>query len=244
MRHHLSVYNEYMDNKNDAEQKNKTDPLTRTAEQKIAEKLVADTDISAKGRDMYEVCDSISSSHRKSRIRTGIVMSAGLILLLVIGLLDNRSTELPLIISAILIVATLVSLIMVVSVHGENGFIPGNKLKAAIAKQGYDADDVNGDFMQATCHYIVSGIIAVGEKYCVVYSATEFRISRTEDITKAEHSSVCLHISRNNETRHYIKIYERDNSCRSYHCTGKQSAELLLDRFGQLQIPVIPDKAS
>ena len=212
--------------------KSSADPLTKSVEDKKLEAHMARMNLLDKGSDIYEVCEEVRKEYRKARIVFAVFIALGLNALFVMGLIDNVVTSIPLIICAFLISGTISMIILAAAILVEYGFIPGNKFKDAIIKQGYDADDVNNDFMRSTIHDIDMGIIAVGETYYLVYTSKEFRVGKLENITKVDHFSIYSHLSRGNNTiRHYIRLHERDNSHRDYKCNDGLNADLLLNRF-------------
>ena len=212
--------------------KSSADPLTKTVEDKAYEARLARMISLEKSSDMYEVCDKLRKEYRKARIVFAVFIALGLNALFVMGLIDNDVTSIPLIICAFLISGTISMIILAAAILVEYGFIPGNKLKDAIIKQGYDADDVNNDFMRSTIHDIDMGIMTVGKTYYVVYTSKDFRVGKIENIIKVVHYSIYSHLSRGNNTiRHYIRLHERDNSHRDYKCNDGLNADLLLNRF-------------
>jgi hypothetical protein len=212
--------------------KSDTDPLTKSVEDKKLEAHMARMSMLDKSSDMYEVCDKLRKEYRKARIVFAVFIALGLNALFVMGLIDNEVKSLPIIICDFLVSGTISIIILTAAILVENGFIPGNKLKDAIIKQGYDADDVNNDFMHSTLHDIDMGIMTVGKTYYVVYTSKEFRVGKLENITKADHYSIYSHLSRGyNTIRHYIRLHERNNTHRDYKCNDGLNADLLLNRF-------------
>ena len=205
--------------------------ITKMAEEMNAEGHFKRVEELKKSGDMFEACDSLSKGYHKGKIVISVILAVCLNVLLVIGLVDNKVTSLPIIICAILVVEIISALIVVAAVLVEPSFIPGNKLKAEIIKQGFDADDVNNDFMHSTINYLAMGIMAVGETYCIVHTPQEFRIAKLEDITKADQYSIYFHMYRNHNTNYYIRIHEKDNTYRDYKFIDKFNADLMLARF-------------
>lgn len=207
------------------------DYLTKKAEEKNAEGHFKRVEDLKKFKDMYEACDSLSKGYWKGKIVTAVILAVCLNVLLVFGLVDNKVTSVPIIICAILVIEMFSVMIVVAAVLVGPSFIPGNKLKAAIIKQGFDADDVNNDFMHSTINYLEMGIMAVGETYCIVHTPQEFRIAKLEDITKADQYSIYFRTYRYHNTNYYIRIHEKDNTYRDYKFVDKFNADLMLARF-------------
>ena len=208
-----------------------TDPLTRMAEEKALEAHLANMEAIKNHKDMYEACDYVIKNRHRGRIATGITIAVILNILLVIGLVDNKVTSVPIIICAILVIEMLSILSVAAAKLVEPSFIPGNKLKSAIVKQGFDADDVNNDFMHSSINCLWNGIMAVGGTYCIVYTTEELWISRLENIIKADYYSVYTRTYRYHTTYHYIRLHEKDNTYRDYKCADKRNADLMLNSF-------------
>ena len=208
------------------------DPLTKKNEEASFEAHVSLMDRPREGKDMYEILDNVSKKARKGRIISASAASIGIAILLILMLIDSKETSVPLIICAILVAGTFITIVMAMGFYHDYGFTPADKLDAAIIKQGFDPDDVNRDFMNATYHDLNLGLMAVGNTYYVVYSPGEFRVCKLVNITKAEHYSCCIHVSKGwYDPSHFIRIHENDNTHRDYRCLDKLTAELLLNRF-------------
>lgn len=207
------------------------DPLTKLAEEKTLEAHLANMEAIKNHKDMYEACDYLIKDRWKGRIITAVLMAVGLNVLMVIGLVDNKVTSIPIIICAILVVEMLSTLIVTAAILVEPSFIHGNKLKSAIIKQGFDADDVNNDFMHSTINRLEKGIMAVGGTYCIVYTSEEFRIVQLENIIKAEQYSFHYHMRYVHTIHYYIRLREKDNTYRDYKCADKLNADLMLNSF-------------
>ena len=212
------------------------DPLTKMAEEKNLAAHFESIEALKRSKDMYEACDKVIRNNRKGRIVIAVIIAVILNALLVLELLDNKVTNVPLIICAIFVAETLSALFVVAAILVEPSYIPGNKLKAAIIKQGFDADDVNNDFMRSTINYLANGIMAVGETYCIVYSTEELRIVKLEDITKADQYSIYVRAYRYRTINYYIRLHGKDSTYRDYKFADKLNAGLMLDRFKEIGI--------
>ncbi len=208
------------------------DPLTRLSEEKALEAHLANMEAIKDHKDMYEACDYVIKAHWKGRIATGITIAVILNILLVIGLVDKKVTSVPIIICAILVVEMLSILCVTAAKLVEPSFIHGNKLRSAIVKQGFDADDVNNDFMHSTINCLEKGIMAVGVTYYIVYTTEEFHIGRIENVTKAEQYSLYFRFGKGcHSIFYYIRLHEKDNTYRDYKCADKRNADLMLNSF-------------
>lgn len=207
------------------------DPLTRLSEEKALEAHLANMEAIKDHKDMYEACDYVIKDRWKGRIATGVIIAVILNILLVIGLVDNKVTSVPIIICAILVIEMLSILSVAAAKLVEPSFIPGNKLKSAIVKQGFDADEVNNDFMHSSINCLWNGIMAVGGTYCIVYTTEELWIGRLENIIKVDYYSVYTRTYRYHTTYHYIRLHEKDNTYRDFKCADKLNADLILNSF-------------
>ena len=103
------------------------DGISEGTEDPVTTEGVADTEESG---DMFEACDSLSKGYHKGKIVISVILAVCLNVLLVIGLVDNKVTSLPIIICAILVVEIISALIVVAAVLVEPSFIPGNAKNA------------------------------------------------------------------------------------------------------------------
>ena len=132
------------------------------------------------------------------------------------------------------------SLIGVVVTYKVGKFsITSEDLKRVIAAHGYDEMRVNNDFMMASYHDMLGGLMAIGISYFVYFSHDKCYVGEIRNIKAVETFSETKKQSDTDVTRYYVRVYEKDNTSRTFMCFDDTSAELIAREFSALGISML-----
>jgi len=198
---------------------------------------VAETKKRKNGKDMYEIVDA----YRLGNLLLSVVLVFVVTLLLsaaVIAKINGYDYGPHIPFYWVFIDALIFSLIGVVLTRKFGIFITSEDLKRVIEAHGYDEMRVNNDFMMASYHDMLGGLMAIGISYFVYFSHDKCYVGEIRNIKAVETFSETKKQSDTDVTRYYVRVYEKDNTSRTFMCFDDTSAELIAREFSALGLSV------
>jgi len=199
---------------------------------------VAETKKRKNGKDMYEIVDA----YRLGNLLLSVVLVFVVTLLLSAGVIAkingyDYGPHIPF--YWVFIDALIFSLIGVVLTYKFGKIsITSEDLKRVIEAHGYDEMRVNNDFMMASYHDMLGGLMAIGVSYFVYFSHDKCYVGEIRNIKAVETFSETKKQSDTDVTRYYVRVYEKDNTSRTFMCFDDTSAELIAREFSALGLSV------
>ena len=181
------------------------------------------------GKDIYEVCDNIRRQYYIVMLTAALVVAVALPVT-VIGKLREIKSDISIWWGIIMSVAIL-AISIFLGRKQDFGFITSLELKLKIRSLGLEPIYVNNDFMMATYHDLVKGLMAIGQSYCVIFSQKNCFILDMNNISKVEHTSKAFNLNGATAYTHTIHIMEKDSSVTRIPAKDLIAANLILDEF-------------
>ena len=198
---------------------------------------VAETKKRKKGKDMYEIVNAYQLGNLLLSMVLVFVVSL-LLSAAVIAKINGYDYGPHIPFYWVFIDALIFSLIGVVLTYKFGIFITSEDLKRVIEAHGYDEMRVNNDFMMASYHDMLGGLMAIGISYFVYFSHDKCYVGEIRNIKAVETFSETKKQSDTDVTRYYVRVYEKDNTSRTFMCFDDTSAELIAREFSALGLSV------
>ena len=198
---------------------------------------VAETKKRKKGKDMYEIVNAYQLGNLLLSMVLVFVVSL-LLSAAVIAKINGYDYGPHISFYWVFIDALIFSLIGVVLTYKFGIFITSEDLKRVIEAHGYDEMRVNNDFMMASYHDMLGGLMAIGISYFVYFSHDKCYVGEIRNIKAVETFSETKKQSDTDVTRYYVRVYEKDNTSRTFMCFDDTSAELIAREFSALGLSV------
>ncbi len=202
------------------------------------EKRLALTKKRKKGKDMFEIVDA----YRYANILLTIVLVFVVSFLLsaaVVAKINGYDYGPHLPYYWVFIVALIFSVIgVIVTIKYGRFSLTSEALKSVIAAHGYDEMRVNNDFMMASYHDMTGGLMAIGISYFVYFTLDKCYVGEIRNIRAVETFSETQKQSDTEITKDYVRVYEKDNTSRTFLCDDDISAQLIAREFENLGISV------
>ncbi len=207
-------------------------PLILTMEERRKKEIYG----RVKADDMYGVCRVFLKEYYKSRI---LLIAFLMAMLMVFIQLQYDNDLLPYWTPLLAAVLTVI-IATIVIVPRERKFKTSDELRVAVEKSGFDPMRVNDDFMLGTYHYLIKGLLTIGQNYYVIYEQTKCYVGANSEIIK-----VSGRIIKEGQTgpynnsvkidRYVLKIYTKDVTI-TLKCLDYIALKYIIKEFSQLGV--------
>lgn len=190
-----------------------------------------------KAKDMYGVCNVFLRDYYLSRF---LIAGFVCVMLMLVYQLQFDTSLLPY--WAPLLIATVFALslgfFIVVRLLKHKSV---DELNSVVEKSGFDPMKVNDDFMLGTYHYLLKGLLTIGQSYYVIFDESRCYVGSVSDIKMVTGSIVKEGDTRVNGVavkidRFILKIYRNNATTISLMCMDYIALKYMIIEFSKLGI--------
>ncbi len=185
-----------------------------------------------KGKDMFEVCDNIRRQYFITLFVVLGIVSLLLPMMFILKFNEYDYIDIPFW-WAFIVSAVIMGISIFATRKYDLAFYTSLHLRMENRKKGYDEFYVNNDFMMATYHDLLKGILAIGQSYYVVFMQKFVSVGEMNDISMVTHFSTEYKLNGQKLTRHFIKITNKDGSWVSFPAGGEMAADMIMREFAR-----------
>ncbi len=189
------------------------------------------------GKDIYDI---LTRYRRDHFIAVGVILGiVAFMFSVLMALYFNKDDIFHIPYYLGLIVGVVIAVVYsLIAPHLEHTFPTASDLKAEIQRKGYDEMQVNNDFMSATYHPLLKGLMAIGLNYYVVFSDVFCCVSPIRDISTVIIYSETETVQQMSNTRYYIRLIDTKHRVRRILCQDRIARDLMAEEFSRLGIEV------